>query len=149
MIDDDKWPRFVTPDDLAMMAVSQAVPTEVQVMAAMALTADDLDRMFGLPASRIVPAVGLATGTGVARAVAAPSPAERRRTAACERQRAHRARQADGVLVCRLPVDPDLIDAMVGWRWIGEWDADDPAKIAEALVEGLREAATHDRLKRR
>jgi hypothetical protein len=49
-------------------------------------------------------------------------------------------------MVCRVPVDGDLIDAMVAWRWLAEWDADDAEKVSEALVEGLREAATHDRL---
>lgn len=61
------------------------------------------------------------------------------RTAASERQRRRRARQAAGVAVLKIEVPLfETADALVQAGYLAEWDADDPAAIRAALETMVR-----------
>lgn len=64
-------------------------------------------------------------------------------SAAAVRQRRKRQRKDDGKLRVELILDDTLLDALVALKWFGEWDRDDPKAVAQALLDGLREAACH------
>lgn len=56
----------------------------------------------------------------------------------------HRRRAAEKKAAYWVVIDGDVIDALVRWRWITDAETTDPAKVAKAIADGLKEAALND-----
>jgi len=77
-------------------------------------------------------------------ALRAPSPgAVRKPRRASERMRAYRARLDAGVACYSVPVDGEVLDALVRWGWLREDAASDKLAVGRAIGAMVADAVRH------
>jgi hypothetical protein len=70
-----------------------------------------------------------------------PALTELERPRRADRWKAYRARQRRGAVVVQVEVSPELINLLLGLRWLEEREIDDRRAVASAITRMLRSAA--------
>jgi hypothetical protein len=69
---------------------------------------------------------------------------DRKRALRRERKKRREARAAAGLSCCTVEHDAAMLEFLIATHWLGESDADDPAKVGEAVAAMWRKSAENN-----